>query len=93
MTISILPLLVKSETIFMRAPGLEETEEVLYPGEKSITAVAEGVFEHLNTGLATLVILPVLAAILYRTGYRVAGPMLALVTLGLFLARMIGSPT
>ena len=93
MAMSILPLLVKAETIFKRAPGLEETEEVLYPGEKSITTMAEGVYEHLNTGLATLVILPVLAAILYRTGYRIAGPILVLLTLGLFLARMIGSPT
>lgn len=93
MAISILPLVVQAETIFQRAPGLEETEEVLYPGEKSLTAVVEGAYGYLSTGLATLVILPVLAAILYRTGYRVAGPMLALFTLGLFLARMFASPT
>ena len=92
MAISILPLLVEAETLFMRAPGLAKTEEVLYPGEKSLTTVTGGVYEHLNTGLVTLVILPVLAAILYRMGYRVAGPVLALFTLGLFLSRMIGSP-
>jgi len=96
MTISILPLImpliVEAETIFQRAPGIEKTEEVLYPGEKSVTTVVEGAFGYLNSGLATLVILPVLAVILYRTGYRVAGPVLALFTLGLFLARMFGSP-
>jgi len=92
MALSILTLLVNAETLFIRAPGHEEVEEVMYPGEQSLTAVAEGVFEHLNTSLATLVILPVLAVILYQMGYRVAGPILALFTLGLFLARMIGSP-
>ena len=92
MAISILPLLVQADAKFIRAPGLEKTEEVLYPGERGITTVAEGVYGHLNTGLATLVILPVLAAILYQMGYRVAGPVFALFTLWLFLARMIGSP-
>ena len=42
--------------------------------------------------LVTLVLLPVLAVILYRMGYRVAGPLLALFTLGLFFARMLGVP-
>jgi hypothetical protein len=92
MAISILPLLVDSKTLFQRAPGSEEVEEVMYPGEQSLTTVVDGVYGHLNTGLATLVILPVLAVILYQMGYRVAGPVLALFTLGLFLARIIGSP-
>ncbi len=92
MVLSFLPLLVDAETIFIRAPGLEEVEEVLYPGEESFTAVAEGTYGYINSGLVTLVLLPVLAVILYRMGYRVAAPLLALFTLGLFLARMLSSP-
>jgi len=92
MVLSFLPLLVDAETIFIRAPGLEEVEEVLYPGEESFTAVAEGTYGYINSGLVTLVLLPVLAVILYRMGYRVAGPLLALFTLGLFLVRMLSSP-
>lgn len=92
MAISILPLLVAAETKFIRAPGLEETEPTLFPGEKSLNIIAEGGYEMLSSGLVTLVLLPVLAVILYRTGYRVAGPLLALFTLGLFLARMFGTP-
>ena len=92
MVLSILPQLVDVETKFIRAPGLEEAEDALYPGEKSLTAVVEGTYGYLNRGLVTLVLLPVLAVILYRMGYRVAGPLLALFTLGLFLARMLGTP-
>ncbi len=92
MVASILPLLVDAETKFIRAPGLEEVEEALYPGEKSVTAVVEGTYGYLNSGLVTLVLLPVLAVILYRMGYRVAGPLLGLFTLGMFLARMLGTP-
>ena len=54
--------------------------------------MVDGAFEYLNSGLVTLVLLPVIAVILYQMGYRVAGPLLALFTLGLFLARMLGSP-
>ncbi len=93
MTLSILPLLIDAEAWFIRAPGLEEAEEVLYPGEKNFTAVVEGAHGYLNSGLITLFLLPVLAAILYRAGYRVAGPLLALFTLGLFLVRMFGAST
>jgi len=92
MVLSFLPLLVDAETKFIRAPGLEEAEEALYPGEKSLTAVVEGTYGYLNSGLVTLVLLPMLAVILYRMGYRVAGPLLGLFTLGLFLARMFGAP-
>ncbi len=92
MVLSILPLLVDSKTKFIRAPGLEEAEEALYPGEQSLTAVVESTYGYLNSGLVTLILLPVLAVILYRMGYRVAGPLLALFTLGLFLARMLGTP-
>jgi hypothetical protein len=95
MLLSVFPLLVDAKTKFIRAPGLEEVqevEEVLYPGEKSLTAMAEGTYGYLNSGLVTLVLLPVLAVILYRMGYRVAGPLLALISLGLFFARMLGTP-
>lgn len=34
MAISILPVLVKAETKFIRAPGIGEVEEALYPGEQ-----------------------------------------------------------
>ncbi len=91
MVLSILPLLVDAETKFIRAPGLEKAEEVLFPGEQSLTVVVEGAYGYLNNGLVTLVLLPVLAVILYRMGYRVAGPLPALFTLGLFLARMLGA--
>ena len=92
MVLSILPLLVDAGTKFIRAPGFEETEEVLYPGEQSLSIVVEGAYGYLNSGLVTLVLLPVMAVILYRMGYRIAGPLLALFTLGLFLARMLGAP-
>ena len=92
MVLSILSLLVDSKTKFIRAPDLEEAEGALYSGEQSLTAVAESTYGYLNSGLVTLILLPVLAVILYRMGYRVAGPLLALFTLGLFLARMLGTP-
>ena len=92
MGLSILPLLVDAETKFIRAPGLEEVEETLYPGEQSLAVVVDGAYGYLNSSLVTLVLLPVLAVILYRMGFRIAGPLLALFTLGLFLARMLGSP-
>ncbi len=92
MVLSFLPLLVDAETKFIRAPGLEEVEETLYPGEQSLAVVVEGAYGYLNSGMVTLVLLPVLAVILYRMGFRVAGPLLALFTLGLFLVRMFGAP-
>jgi len=92
MGLSILPMLVDAETKFIRAPGHEEVEETFYPGEKSLIAVWDGAYGYLSSGLVTLVLFPVLAVILYRMGFRVAGPLLALFTLGLFLARMLGSP-
>ena len=91
MVLSVLPLLVDAETKFIRAPGLEEVEEALYPGEQSLTVVVDGAYGYLNSGLVTLVLLPVFAVILYRMGYRIAGPLLALFTLGLFLARMFSA--
>jgi hypothetical protein len=91
MALSLLPLLVDAGTKFIRAPGLEEVEETLYPGEQSFTVVVEGAYGYLNSGLVTLILLPVLAVILYRMGYRIAGPLLGLFTLGLFFARMLGA--
>jgi hypothetical protein len=92
MALSILPMLVELEEKFIRAPGTEEVEEVYYPGERALTALAEGSYEFLSSGLVTLIVLPVLATILYRTGFRVAGPLLALLTLGLFLSRILNTP-
>jgi len=92
MALSFLPLLVDAKTRFIRAPGLEEAEETFYPGEQGLAIVVDGAYGYLNSGLVTLVLLPVLAVILYKMGYRVAGPLLALFTLGLFLARVLGAP-
>ena len=89
MVLSILPLLVDAETKFIRAPGFEETE---FAGKQSLTVVLDGAYGYLNSGMVTLVLLPVMAVILYRMGYRVAGPLLALFTVGLFLARMFSAP-
>lgn len=92
MSMYILPLLVEAATKFQRVPGQDAPEETYVPGEKSMTVIVEGAYDYLNTGLVTLVILPVLAVALYRTGFRVAGPLVGLFTLGLFLAKMFGSP-
>ena len=92
MVLSFLPLLVDAKAKFIRAPGVEEAERTLFPGEQSLAVVVDGAYGYLNSGLVTLFLLPVLAVILYRMGYRVAGPLLALFTLGLFLARMLGAP-
>lgn len=91
MGLSMLPLVIKADAVFIRAPGVEE-EETLMPGEKSVGALIDGTLGLLNTGVVTLVVLPALALLLYLTGYRVAGPMLALFACGLFLARMFGAP-
>ena len=92
MALSFLPLLVDAKTRFIRAPGLEEAEETFYPGEQSLAVVVDGAYGYLSSGLVILVLLPVLAVILYRMGYRIAGPLPALFTLGLFLARVLGAP-
>ena len=92
MLYSLVPLLVAIEDKFIRAPGYERQEETVIPGEKSAVAIADGTMALLNTGFVTFLLLPVLAVILYACGYRVAGPMLGLFTLGLFLARMFGAP-
>ncbi len=89
MLLSIIPLLVDVENKFIRAPGHEET---YFPGEQSLTVVVDGFYGYLNSGLVTLVLLPVLAVILYRMGYRIAGPLLGLFALGLFFARMLSAP-
>ena len=92
MVLSILPLLVESATGFIQSPGLEAAGETLLPGGNSVAVVLEGTFGLLDSGLITLALSPVLAVILYRKGYRIAGPLLALFTLGLFFARMLSVP-
>lgn len=52
----------------------------------------EGGYQFLAGGFVLLVLLPGRAAIFYRAGYRVAGPMPTLFTFGLFLARMFAVP-
>ena len=92
MALSFLPLLVDAKTRFIRAPGLEEAEETFYPGEQNLALVVDDAYGYLNSGLVILVLFPVLAVILYQMGYRVAGPLLAPFTLGLFIARVLGAP-
>jgi len=92
MLISVLPLLVQVQDKFLRAPGHERTEETAIPGEKSLDVFTSGIMDILNTGVVTLVVLPGIAAILYLCGFRVAGPMVGLFALGLFMARMFGAP-
>jgi len=92
MALFALPFLVKADALFVRAPGIERTESEMFPGEKSLNVIAEGAYSYLSSGIVTLVLLPVVAVILYRMGYRIAGPLLALFTLGLFLSRMLGAP-
>lgn len=91
MGLSILPLVVAAEALFVRAPGHEE-KATLAPGEKSMAVIAEGTSDFLTSGPVALVLLPALALLLYMSGYRIAGPMLALFAVGLFLARMLGTP-
>lgn len=92
MALFALPLLVEADALFIRAPGVDRAEETFFPGERSLNIIVEGAYSYLTSGLVTLVLLPVLAVILYRMGYRIVGPLLALFTLGLFLSRMLGAP-
>jgi len=92
MALATLPFLVQADALFIRAPGVERAEDSFFPGEKSLNIVVEGAYGYLSSGLVTLVLLPVMAVILYRMGYRIAGPLLALLTLGLFLSQMLGAP-
>jgi hypothetical protein len=77
---------------FVSAPGREEAEAAGRAGEASVRVIWEGAATYLNSGLMTLLVLPVLAVALYRLGFRIAGPLLGLFTLGLFLARMFNAP-
>jgi len=92
MALAALPFLVEADALFIRAPGVKGAEDTFFPGEKSLNIVVEGAYGYLTSGIVTLVLLPVLAVILYRMGHRIAGPLLALFTLGLFLSRMLGAP-
>lgn len=77
---------------FVSAPGREGTEAASPAGEAAVRVIWEGAAAYLNSGVMTLLVLPVLAVALYRLGFRIAGPLLALFTLGLFLARMFNPP-
>jgi hypothetical protein len=90
MSLSFIPSMISAEAVFLRVPGLEEDE--LRPGELSMNAITEGVGGLLNTGAVTMLLLPLLALMLYFSGYRVAGPMVALFAVGLFAAKMFGTP-
>jgi hypothetical protein len=91
MSLSILSFVIAAEALFLRAPG-HEKDDTMYPGEQSLYVISEGAGNLLNSGFVTLFLLPALAALLYFSGYRIAGPMLALLAAGLFLARMFGAP-
>ncbi len=93
MAISILPFVVEVKEKFTPAPGHERPEDTMMPGEKSLTVFFEGVEQLLNSGFVTLLVLPVLAVGLYASGFRVAGPIVGLFALGLFMARMFGAAT
>ena len=90
MSLPVLALLVQVNPKFVPAPGHETSRDV--PDGASASAIWEGAYESLNSGVMTLLVLPILAVVLYRMGYRVAGPMLGLFVLGLFLARVFGTP-
>jgi len=92
MVLSALPLLVDSTAGFIQSTGLETAGEALVPGANSVAAMLAGSFGLVNSGLVTLALSPVLAVILYRRGYRVAGPLLAVFSLGLFFARVLSVP-
>ena len=85
------PLLADSEVEPILAPQ-HSTDDAGFSGLHSLTVVADGAYTYLSSGLVTLLVLPVLAVALYKLGYRVAGPLIGLVTLGLFLTRIFGSP-
>ncbi len=93
MPISILPFVVDMKDKFVPAPGHERPEDTMIPGEKSLTVVFEGMEQLINSGFVTLLVLPVLAVGLYVSGFRVAGPIVGLLALGLFMARMFGAAT
>ena len=91
MIYSMLQFVILMEDKFIPAPGHEREGDYTFAGEKSATVFVEGTTALLNSGAVTLLVLPVIAAVLYVSGYRVAGPLLGLFTLGLFLARMFGA--
>lgn len=91
MPLPVLALLAQADPKFVPAPGHEDLAAGI-PGAVSMNVIREGSYEYLNNGVMTLLVLPILAVVLYRMGFRVAGPLLGLFVLGLFLARMIGSP-
>lgn len=91
MSLHVLALLAQVDPKFVPAPGHEDPAAGI-PGAASMSVIWEGAYEYLNSSVMTLLVLPILAVVLYRMGYRVAGPLLGLFVLGLFLARVIGTP-
>lgn len=91
MSSSVIGFLAASTARFVPAPGTEEARTLL-PGERSLIVIGEGTGALLSSGAVTLVLLPVLAAGLYLAGFRVAGPLVGMFAIGLFLARMFGAP-
>jgi len=89
MSASLLAFAAAVEAKFQLAPGVEKAE-TLMPGEKSLMAITDGTGALLSTGAVTMVLLPAIAAGLYLTGHRVAGPLIGLFAVGLFMARMFG---
>lgn len=91
MSSSVIGFLAASSAKFAPAPGTEQARE-MFPGEKSLMIITEGTGALLNSGAVTLILLPLVAAGLYLAGYRVAGPLVGVFAIGLFLARMFGAP-
>jgi hypothetical protein len=89
--LSILPLVVAAEAVFIRAPGHDD-ENNLMPGEQSLLVIVDGAGSLLSSALVSLVLLPALAVGLYWQGYRVAGPLVGVFSVGMFLARTMGAP-
>lgn len=90
MSAFVIALATAAEAKFQLAPGIEKAQ-TLIPGEKSLMVITEGTGALLSTGAVTLVLLPAIAAGLYMTGHRVAGPLVGLFAVGLFMAQMFGA--
>ena len=83
----IVSYLIEAAEKFIRAPGRERAEPL--PGEQSLNVIWNGTYDFLSGAEMTLIVLPVTAAILWRFGFRVTGPIVALFALGLFLSRVL----
>ena len=91
MLYSIFQFVISMEDKFIPAPGYEREGEYAFAGEKSATVFVEGASSLRKSVAGTFLGLPGRAAGCEAIGYRVAGPLLGLFTLWLFLARMFGA--